>query len=410
MLFLSFFRVPKIYWFKGILFLKYCKRLLMRLIILLLVCLSFLHLKAQDISFGKQMVDTLTSPYFWGRGYTNDGMEKAAAYIAAEFNRYGIKPMAGKSFFQEFSYPVNIFPGRMELSINGKNLVPGKDFIVDPAAKGIRESGSLIRKDSISYINPEDRFIVILEEKLTWSVSQDVADYSMVRIDKKSISGIPENYQANIENKFIRKFDASNVCGLVTGKRKPDSVILITAHYDHLGGMGKDTYFPGANDNASGVSLLMNLARYYAANQPDYSIGFICFAGEEAGLVGSKYFTDKPLLPLKNIRFLVNTDLAGTGEEGITVVNATEYPSEFALMNAVNDEYKLLLKINARGKAANSDHYFFSEKGVPAFFFYTLGGIKAYHDIFDRPETLPLHEHEDLFKLLVHFNRKLMGD
>ena len=382
----------------------------MRLIILLLLCLSFLHMKAQDISFGKQMVDTLTSSYFWGRGYTKDGMEKAAAYIAAEFNRYGIKPMAGKSFFQEFSYPVNIFPGRMELSINGKNLLPGKDFIVDPASKGIRKSGSLIRKDSISFINPEDRFIVSMEDKLTWSVSRNVADYSMVLIDKKSINGLPEYYEANIENKYIRKFNASNVCGLVTGKRKPDSVILITAHYDHLGGMGKDTYFPGANDNASGVSLLMNLARYYAANPPDYSIGFICFAGEEAGLVGSQFFTEKPLVPLKNIRFLVNTDLAGTGYEGITVVNATEYPTEFAMMNAVNDEYKLLFKINARGKAANSDHYFFSEKGVPAFFFYTLGGIKAYHDIFDRPETLPLEEHEDLFKLLIHFNKKLMSN
>ena len=382
----------------------------MRLIILLLLCLSFLHMKAQDISFGKQMVDTLTSSYFWGRGYTKDGMEKAAAYIAAEFNRYGIKPMAGKSFFQEFSYPVNIFPGRMELSINGKNLLPGKDFIVDPAAKGIRKSGSLIRKDSISFINPEDRFIVSMEDKLTWSVSRNVADYSMVLIDKKSINGLPEYYEANIENKYIRKFNASNVCGLVTGKRKPDSVILITAHYDHLGGMGKDTYFPGANDNASGVSLLMNLARYYAANPPDYSIGFICFAGEEAGLVGSQFFTEKPLVPLKNIRFLVNTDLAGTGDEGITVVNATEYPTEFAMMNAVNDECKLLFKINARGKAANSDHYFFSEKGVPAFFFYTLGGIKAYHDIFDRPETLPLEEHEDLFKLLIHFNKKLMSN
>lgn len=382
----------------------------MRKICMLLACMPILVLKAQDISFGKQMVDTLTSTYFWGRGYTNNGMEKAAEYLAGEFKRYGIKPMSGKSYFQEFTYPVNIFPGRMELSINGKTLLPGKDFIVDPAAKGIRKSGSLTRKDSVSYINPEDRFIVLMEDKLTWSVSQDAADYSMVRIDKKSISSVPENYQADIESKFIRKFNASNVCGLVTGKRKPDSVILITAHYDHLGGMGKDTYFPGANDNASGVSLLMNLARYYAANQPDYSIGFICFAGEEAGLVGSQYFTDKPLLPLKNIRFLVNTDLAGTGEEGITVVNATEYPTEFALMNAVNDEYKLLFKIIARGKAAISDHYFFSEKGVPAFFFYTLGGIKAYHDIFDRPETLPLHEHEDLFKLLVNFNRKLMGD
>ena len=114
-------------------------------------------------------------------------------------------------------------------------------------------------------------------------------------------------------------------------------------------------------------------------------------------------------MPLKNIRFLINTDLAGTGEEGITVVNATEFPKEFAMMNAVNDDQKLLAKINARGKAANSDHYFFTEKGVPSFFFYTLGGIKAYHDVFDKAATLPLNEHADLFKLVVGFNEKLMG-
>ena len=136
---------------------------------------------------------------------------------------------------------------------------------------------------------------------------------------------------------------------------------------------------------------------------------FRSLAGEEIGLLGSKYFTERPLLPLKSIRFLINTDLAGTGEEGITVVNATEFPNEYALLNTVNDQNKFLVKINARGKAANSDHYFFTEKGVPAFFFYTLGGIKAYHDIFDKPETLPLNEHEDLFKLIVQFNKKLMN-
>jgi Zn-dependent M28 family amino/carboxypeptidase len=173
--------------------------------------------------------------------------------------------------------------------------------------------------------------------------------------------------------------------------------------------MGADTYFSGANDNASGVALLLSLAKYYSAHPQKYSIGFLLFAGEEAGLVGSKFFTENPLVPLKNIRFLINTDLAGTGEEGITVVNATEFPAEFALMNKINEEHKYLTKINARGKAANSDHYFFTEKGVPAFFFYTLGGIKAYHDVFDRSATLPLNEQADLFNLLIKFNEGLMG-
>lgn len=384
----------------------------MKKMLFLFYCIIFLHsstVVAQDAAFGKNIVTRLTSPEYWGRGYTNNGMKKAAGFLAAELKDYGLQPLKGKSFCQSFTYPVNSFPGKMELSIDGKTLVPGKDFIVSPESRGIVSSGSFVKADSVSFISAKDRLMLRLMDKLTWSVEEQAADYTAVLVDKNSISETLENFTVNIENKEIKKFEADNVCGMVKGTMQPDSFIVITAHYDHLGGMGKDTYFPGANDNASGVSLLMNLAHYYAKNPQPYSMVFIAFAGEEAGLKGSKYFTENPLIPLENIRFLLNTDLAGTGEEGITVVNATEFPKEFALMNAVNEEHKLLSKINSRGKAANSDHYFFSEKGVPAFFFYTLGGIKAYHDVFDKAETLPLNEHEDLFKLIVFFNQKLMG-
>jgi len=354
-------------------------------------------------------VDTLTSPYFWGRGYTNDGMKKAADFLANEFKIYGLEPMA-KNYLQPFSYPVNTFPGKMELNINGKDLVPGKDFIVSPEAEGVKASGDFEQLDSLQFINRKEMVVIKMQDKLTWSVASEAADYSLLLVDKKALDKGPETFKVNIDNKLISNFKTANVCGLVKGTLKPDSIIFITAHYDHLGGMGKDTYFPGANDNASGIALLLNLAHYYAQHPQKYSIGFILFAGEEAGLIGSKYFTENPLVPLKNIRFLINTDLAGTGEEGITVVNATEFPKEFAAMQQINKENNLLFAINARGKAANSDHYFFTEKGVPSFFFYTLGGIKAYHDVFDKAATLPLNEHEDLFKLLVKFNQKLMGE
>lgn len=381
----------------------------MKKLIGLLFMLSSYPAFCQDLSFGRKMVDTLASSFFWGRGYTNNGMKKAADFLAAQFQSYGLKPLEGKSFLQPFSYPVNTFPGRMEVTINGKELTPGKDYIISPESKGVKGKGNFEQADSIQFINIQNRILVKLENKLTWSVSPEQADLTVIQLDKKVLSGSPQSFDVNIEADFVKNFKASNVCGIVKGTAKPDSVIFITAHYDHLGGMGKQTYFPGANDNASGIALLLNLAKYYAANPQPYSIGFICFAGEEAGLIGSKYFTEHPLVPLKNIRFLINTDLAGTGEEGITVVNATEFPKEFALMTAVNDEKKLLANIYSRGKAANSDHYFFTEKGVPAFFFYTMGGIKAYHDVFDKPETLPLNEHEDLFKLIVSFNDKLMG-
>ena len=69
----------------------------------------------------------------------------------------------------------------------------------------------------------------------------------------------------------------------------------------------------------------------------------------------------------------------------------------------LNNRSNYVKQVKKRGKAANSDHFPFSEKGVPAFFIYTRGGIEAYHDIYDLPETLPLTEFEDVFKLIRDF-------
>ena len=106
-------------------------------------------------------------------------------------------------------------------------------------------------------------------------------------------------------------------------------------------------------------------------------------------------------------KFVLNLDLMGNGEEGITVVNATEYPKAFEMLNSINEKQHLLATIGQRGKAANSDHYWFSEKGVPSFFIYTLGARKAYHDIDDDRETLPWPEIKDLSSLLLLFLQKI---
>jgi aminopeptidase YwaD len=341
------------------------------LFLLLLFAGSFL--KAQDLPAAKKIVQQLTSKPMWGRGYTNQGMAKAADFIISEFKSYGLKPVEGKDFKQSFSFPVNTFSGKMEVSLNGNRLIPGKDFIVMPESTGKKTKGTLQQADSVTFVDPGQRLMIQIKDKLTWSVAQQQEDYTGIQIDRKAVKTTPQNIELNIENNYVAQFSATNICALVKGTKKPDSILVISAHYDHLGGMGNEIYFPGANDNASGIAFLLTLAKYYAAHPQPYSIAFICFAAEEAGLLGSKYFTEHPLIPLEQIRFLINVDMVGTGETGITVVNATLHAKEFALLNKVNDDHKYLSKINPRGKAANSDHYFFTEKGVPAFFIYTQG-------------------------------------
>jgi len=364
---------------------------------------------AQDIVFARKMVDTLTSSRFWGRGYTNNGVHKATKFLAKQLKSYGLSPMDGESFIQTFSYPVNTFPGKMEVEINGIELNPGRDFIISPDSRGIKGNGKLIQRDSIHFEDTVNHVRVILQNKLTWSVKATAKDYTLIQLDKRLVKSLPVTFKINIRNKVVSKFKTANICGLVKGTLKPDSIIVFTAHYDHLGGMGSKTYFPGANDNASGVTQVLTMAKYYASHPQPYTMAFILFSGEEAGLLGSHYFTENPLIPLNNIRFLVNLDMEGTGIDGITVVNASVYPAEFSMLKRINQKGNYLVKINSRGKAANSDHYLFTEKGVPSFFMYTQGGIAAYHDIYDISATLPLNEYENLFHLLVKFNDRLMG-
>ncbi len=367
------------------------------------------NINAQDTVYARRIVDTLASREYHGRGYTNDGMGKARRFLGNQFVEIGLKPLNDKKFVQEFSYPVNTFPGDMLVKLNGKELRPGRDYLVGAESRSLNGSYELTKSDSTHYINPNAKLIVNIVEKLTWRVSAQVADYTIVYLLDSLLKEEPRQIELDVESKRIRKFRTGNVCGKVIGTAIPDSFIVFTAHYDHLGEMGREAYFPGANDNASGVSMLLGLAKWFQKNPQPYSVAFIFFAGEEAGLIGSNYFTNHPVIPLQKISFLINIDLAGTGVDGITVVNATEFDKQFQMLKSVNEKGNYLKAVNSRGKAKNSDHYWFTEKGVPSFFLYTLGGIQAYHDVFDKSETLPMNEYADLHNLLIEFTKNLIS-
>jgi Zn-dependent M28 family amino/carboxypeptidase len=149
--------------------------------------------------------------------------------------------------------------------------------------------------------------------------------------------------------------------------------------------------------------MLLSLAKYYKENPHKYSIVFIALGAEEMGILGAKYYVKNPLFDLDRIRFLVNFDMAGTGDEGIKVVNGTVFRKEFDLLNELNKQNNYIHSVNIRGESCNSDHCMFYRQGVPSFFIYTMGGIQAYHDIYDRFETLPFTAFEGYSELMINF-------
>jgi hypothetical protein len=369
---------------------------------------------SQDSAKARLVIRSLCSPEFSGRGYVNRGCEKAALFIQQKYKDLGLLPFKKNCFSQFYSASVNTFPDVMRVKINDKILRPGIDYIVSPESKGGIFKGRLIRKDSMTLMaqNEKDNTPIILrkEKKLTWSVSTSVENYCALLCLPAVFPNENALIEINIDQKWNKKQKLENVCGFVKGTAVPDSFIVISAHYDHLGKMGKETVFPGANDNASGVALMLSLAEYFSSHPLRYSVAFIAFSGEEAGLLGSKFYTENPLFPLHKIRFLINLDLLGTGIDGATVVNASIFPKEFALLNNINNEHQFLSQIKQRGKAQNSDHYYFTEKGVPSFFMYTMGGVSHYHDVYDREVTLPLTAYNNCFYLLKEFILALSGN
>jgi aminopeptidase YwaD len=406
---------------------------------------------AQQTDYARKVVNTLAAPEFKGRGYVENGDQLASAYIAAEFKKFGLQPLNKGSYFQDFNLAVNTFPGKVSVILNGKPLTPAVDYLVhaaSPSAKGgypvisvtrksinsveklkavlLRAAGAFILLDQ-RVTEPEsadhkkliDAHVEVLtysenlnfkglllntDQKLTWTTAGDQLPRPVIILHKKDLDPAQvKEVTLNIESKFHPAYRSRNVVAMVKGSSGLDSTLVLTAHYDHLGLMGKAVYFPGANDNASGVAMLLSLAQHYAKHQPKFNMIFIAFSGEEIGLLGSKAFVQQPLTDLRKIKFLINFDLAGTGDEGIKVVNGTKFRLAFDRLVALNAKHQLLSKVEIRGDACNSDHCHFYMLGIPSFFIYTQGGIKAYHDIYDRSETLPLTAFEPYFKLMIQF-------
>ena len=237
--------------------------------------------------------------------------------------------------------------------------------------------------------------LLIEQEKLTGSFSSSHNTSAIVLVKKGLITN-GDKVELKLENKLLQNHSEKNVIAKIKGKSS-DSCYVLTGHYDHLGGWGNKVYVPGANDNASGISFLIQLAQNLINKDLPYDIYFMAFGAEEVGLLGSKAFVDEHLNDIPPIKSLLNFDLMGTGSEGICVVNATVFPKEFNLLKKEIELVKPTISIQKRGKAANSDHYWFSEKGIPAFFIYTKGGSPAYHHINDVPSNLTY----DLFPSLL---------
>lgn len=218
--------------------------------------------------------------------------------------------------------------------------------------------------------------------------------YIITRFQKLGLKSYPQNVNYAQEFTFNSrggaKTNGTNVIGYIQGKTS--NVIVVSAHYDHLGVI-KDEVFNGADDNASGTAGLLKIAAYFAKNKPTNTIIFAAFDAEEMGLQGAKAFVANPPVPINTIAVDLNMDMISHSDKGELYVCGTfKYPALKKHVDTNRKDIKVILghddpKLGHDDWTNQSDQGAFNAKNIP-FLYFGVEDHKDYHKATDEYQTI----------------------
>ena len=396
---------------------------------------------AQDLAHYKRVIKELSSARYQGRGYARGGANKAGKYLEKEYRKAGVDEVT----LQPFTIDINTFCGKMDLWADGRKLTPGVDYSMREYSPGVHGEFPVYFVDTLNFdagrmfadlARPENAGCLVccefwftyrhreafgrLQKKdgapnagllYTWTspikfykaYGHRVVDKPIIWVTPEAIKGV-KRIKADIDNEFLKDYGLFNVIAKIEGERH-DSCYAFTAHYDHLGNLGRKVYYPGANDNASGTAALVTLAAYYSKHRPRFDMYFISVSGEDANLRGSEFFAKNPVVPLEQIKYLFNIDMIGDNNPVQYCEVSDSGMRGYELFEQINSERRYFQALNRGELAANSDHYPFAERGVPCIFLENQEGdaFPFYHTVADNWKNAVFDSYEPVFKLITDF-------
>lgn len=198
---------------------------------------------------------------------------------------------------------------------------------------------------------------------------------------------------------------SENILAFIEGSEKPEEVIVISAHYDHVG-MSNGEIYNGADDDGSGTVALLEIAEAFqlakkSGKGPKRSVLFLHVTGEEHGLLGSKYYADNPVFPLANTVANLNIDMIGRcdhancGKDYVYVIGSEMLSTDLKKINETANKTTTNLELNYKYDDPNdkdrlyyrSDHYNFAKNGIPVIFYFD-GIHEDYHKPSDTPDKI----------------------
>ncbi len=271
--------------------------------------------------------------------------------------------------------------------------------------------------NSITVNELKENLYVIADDKMegreTGSAGQKRAGEHMIEQYKKNGIGFPPelgSYYQKVPSEAMKKYgetlpDSENILAFIPGSEKPDEVIVVSAHYDHVG-MKKGEVYNGADDDGSGTVAVMEIAEAFQEAKkkgygPKRSILFLHVTGEEHGLFGSEYYSDHPVFPLANTVADLNIDMIGRddpenrGKQYVYVIGSEMLSSELKKINVAANEKTVNLELNYKYDDPKdpqrlyyrSDHYNFAKHNIPVAFFFD-GIHEDYHKPTDTPDKI----------------------
>lgn len=415
------------------------------LILLLLLTQSSI---GQDSNYVREVIKKLSSNEFEGRGFANEGHAKASKYISNEFKKIGLSSF-NKNYRQSFPITANVFPDQMEISIDKNELIPGSSYLVHPSCPSIHGKFELVwlnekivgnkrKMSKFVQSNLTDKFIIvdkheikdksinefldnmihnpfnakgiifIEDEKLTWGTSNKQFYYPVIYLKRSEINSKNKFISLDINAFLEDDLSGENIIGYLRNDKNPNKYIVVSAHYDHIGMMGGNTVFKGANYHASGIAMLLDMAKYYKEhiNELNYSIIFIAFSGEEQNFSGSKYFLKNSNIDIKSIKFCLNLTAIGNAEQGLSIINSSKQPNSFEFLKNHNIEKRYVMIIN-KEETISSSETSFDELNIPSISILSASKKTNPNNLTDIQSNLSLIEYNDCFALIRDFINQL---
>jgi hypothetical protein len=399
-----------------------------KIFFLALAGLASLQLNAQNIDkiitreYTDHLIKTLSSDEMQGRKTFTPGIDKAATFIESEFKKIGLQPLTGEKNFRQTFYKYQVANVSKTIKIDGKEIAPENLMVTGITTESVTLDKS---NTTVVKLDPEKPFVAQFRAMLNTNKNQIVlidskfADlFNRYRdhfskpttVDEKDIKATTSVVQVFVLGKdaatdFSATFKSKvtqmplfNVAGVIPGKSKAKELVVFSGHYDHLGVLKTvdgDSIANGADDDASGTTAMIALAKYYKTQKNnERTLIFVAFTAEEIGGFGARYFSEKlnpdDVVAMFNIEMIGKDSKFGKNTAFITGYDKSDF-GKILQKNLAGTEFTFHPDpYTEQNLFYRSDNATLAALGVPAHTISTdqIDVDKFYHTVKDEYSTL----------------------